>query len=122
MHSIAQSGCDRHLEELVKRLIDKESRNECERRSVHRTPFVRPVTVRIIGDDDKTITAFSKNISPKGIGLILEDAISDGAGAKLTIHSLKNQQVHVRSELRWCRPFGNGWFISGWKFIAEERR
>lgn len=122
MLSTAQSGSDRQLEELVNRLTDEESRGEYERRSVHRTPFVRPVTVRIIGGDDKKLLAFSKNISPRGIGLILEDAIGEGTIATLTIHSLKKQQIHIRSELRWCTPFGNGWFISGWKFIAEVRR
>ena len=115
-----ETSIDR-LQNLIDRLTMEDVRADHSRRSVHRTPFVRPVTVRITGTNETSIFAFSKNISPVGIGLILEDSLPERTIATLTIHTLSNRQVHIRSELRWCQPFGNGWSITGWKFIAEVR-
>ena len=119
MHSKAQSGRDSQLQDLVARLTKEYVHTESDRRSVHRTPFVRPVTVRITGGEEKETIAFSKNISPAGIGLILEDAMPEGTVATLDIHTSKGKPVQIRSELRWCEPFGNGWHITGWRFITE---
>jgi hypothetical protein len=103
----------------VDRLIREVSLAERDRRSVHRTAFVRPVTVQILGGGDKSLLAFSKNISPVGMGLILEEARPEGTMAILSIQTFTDRDVQIRSELRWCEPFGNGWSISGWKFITE---
>ena len=121
MHANAQSGCDSQLQDIVARLTKEYVHTESDRRSVHRTPFVRPVTVKIMGGDEKCPISFSKNISPAGTALILEDALPEGTVATLAIHSQTAQQVHIRSELRWCEPFGNGWHATGWRFIAEVR-
>ena len=115
----AQSGHDSQLQAVVADLTKEYVHAESERRSSHRTPFVRPVIIKFIDAGKKSPIAFSKNISPVGIGLILEEAIPEGTLATLTIESARDRCVRIRSELRWCEPFGNGWHITGWKFITE---
>ncbi len=112
-----QMPCDSVIESLITRLKKEDENSEHERRSAHRTPLVRPVTVRITGQDDEC-QGFSKNISPLGIGLILDREVLQGTSAKLTIHSMTNRPVHIQSELRWCQSFCGDWYLTGWKFIA----
>jgi hypothetical protein len=116
-----QYGCDHQLKRVVDRLLKEDESCEHERRSVHRTPLVRPVTVLVAGDEERKLLGFSKNISPLGIGLILEAPLAVETIAKLSIHSLINRPVHIRSEVRWCKPFGNDWYLTGWRFITEVR-
>lgn len=82
---------------------------------------MRPVRIRIVGDEENEFLGYSKNISPVGIGLILPDEFPRGTIATLSIHSLENLHVHLRAELRWSEPFGTGWFLSGWKLLAEAK-
>lgn len=112
-----QLECNSMIGTLVARLKKEDETSEHERRTVHRTPLVRPVTMRITGKDEDFL-GFSKNISPLGIGLILDSEVAAGTTARLTIHSLVNKPVHIQSELRWCHPFCKDWYLTGWKFIA----
>jgi hypothetical protein len=119
MPSYVPSGCDSQLKNIVGLLTKEDVRAVDQRRSSHRIPLVRPVTVKLNGNNERSLIAFSKNISPQGIGLIFEDALPEGTIATLTIHRLKDRYVHIRSELRWSDPFGHGWFLTGWKFLRE---
>ena len=109
-----------NIARLVDRLIKEEQRYEQDKRSVHRTPFVRPVTI-YLSDDGGEIAAFSKNISAGGIGLLISQPIEAEAKAKLEIHALRGAPLRMLSESRWCHEFGNGWYLSGWRFINELR-
>lgn len=115
----APVGNDGLLQSLIEDICREEEIIERERRTAHRKPLARPVTVEM--SDEKKVLAFSKNVSQLGMGLIVEEELPQGTIAKLTIHSLKDRPVHIRSELRWSQPFGKGWFLTGWKFIVVTR-
>ena len=115
MHSFTPNRSDSDLTTLVNQIIREEVVAAQERRSAHRTSLVRPVLVEI---GDECLHGFSKNISAKGIGVIMTESLRVGRVANLTIHSLKDQRIAFRSELRWCEPFGDGWFQMGWNFLA----
>lgn len=115
----AQTDPNNELAILVDGIVEEEVTAVRERRSAHRTSLVRPVTVRI--SEDEVIHCFCRSISAQGMGLIMKNPPWLGTIATLHIHKLKGPPLVMRSELRWCEPFGEEWFATGWNFIAEVR-
>jgi hypothetical protein len=104
---------------LVEGIVDEEIAAVRERRSAHRTSLVRPVTVKI--NEDEQIFCFCRSISAQGMGVIMQNPPWLGTIATIHIHKLKGVPLVMRSELRWCEPFGDDWFATGWNFITEVR-
>ncbi len=94
-------------------LRESRAEQEEERRSLDRVPFVRPV--RILGHSQAQQT-FSRDISAGGIGLIGTEDFEVGTIAYLVVHSINGCSVTLKSEVAWSRPFGSGWFLTGWQF------
>ena len=113
------NSTDDALAAAVTGIVQEELSALQERRSAHREPLVRPVTIQIGGGEP--LFGFSKNISDNGIGVIMNAPPSSGTSARLSIQCLNRKPVVIRSELRWCEPFGTGWYVTGWKFLAEIR-
>lgn len=105
--------------QVVEAIVDEEVTAVRERRSAHRTSLVRPVTVCI--SDDQVAHCFCRSISVQGMGVIMQNPPWLGTIATLRIHKLKGPPLVMRSELRWCEPFGDEWFATGWNFITELR-
>ena len=105
------------LESLRKAESDAVGR---ERRAAQRTPFVRPVVIRLGREQQEEIQATSSNLSQMGISLIHDAPLQPGRSGVLTIHRLHGSPTRVRAEVRWCEPFCGKWIVSGWRFIAEE--
>jgi hypothetical protein len=93
-----------------------------ERRTAERLPFVRPVLITIGRDRQTQIKATSKDLSQTGMGLIHDAALDVGRMGVLTIYRLHDEPLMIRAECRWCQPFCKSWFVSGWRFLVEERR
>jgi len=104
---------------LVEGIVDEEVTAVRERRSAHRTSLVRPVIVQVSGSE--SIFCFSRTISVQGMGIIMQNPPWLGTIATVHIHKLKGEPLVMRSELRWCEPFGDEWFATGWNFLAEVR-
>ncbi len=101
----------------IDRLLSEIQRSRLtERRTEPRHPFVRPVQIHF--PHRPSLSAFSKDISAQGIGIICNATIATGSMATLEIHSLQGAPVIIKSEVRWCDSYGKGWFLVGWKFIA----
>lgn len=101
----------------------KENQSELlsERRSVERKPFVRPVTIRAGRDRDLVAFAFSRDISPVGIGLISQVSWKERTLARIEVLSTERSECYaVVAEVRWTKAFGDNWFYTGWKFVDEE--
>jgi hypothetical protein len=110
------------LHQVVDQLVAEE--RECgpgERRSAHRQPFMRPVSVHPRREPGTVWQAFSKNVSSQGLGLVTPHAVEIGTIAKLGIHRTVGPAVHLLAECRWCDTFGDGWFVHGWNFINVAR-
>ena len=102
---------------VVEKLFTEEQQyNRAERRSLYRHFFSRPVAVRL--DDKREIVCFSRNLSFEGIGLISHIEFEPNAAAKIEIHSNYIDNPIMTSQMAWCRSFGDGWFMSGWQFLA----
>jgi hypothetical protein len=87
-----------------------------ERRAVDRQPFVRPVQIIPIRPG-ANLTGFTRDVSRHGVSVIVSEPINPGTIATLKIHSLFGTPINLRAEVRWCDPFGEGWYSSGWYFL-----
>ena len=86
-----------------------------ERRRANRVPFVRPVVIRPSRGTEE-YHAFSRDISPQGIGLISPVAWEPPAIVTLEIQSLNGHDVTIKAESRWCDEHGEGWYLIGFVF------
>ena len=90
-----------------------------ERRSLYRESISRPVGIRLTSG--REILCFSRNLSFEGIGVISHVEFDPDSEATIEIHSTDDCNSVMAAKLAWCRPFGQGWYISGWHFLALIR-
>ena len=114
-------GVSPEIDRRVTELLDEEKQfNRTERRAVGRESLVRPASVELRPENTE-IPGFTKDISPAGVGLLTEGEVKEGQRGKIVINKMRGVPVKIIAEARWCRPFGNGWYLSGWKFIQVSR-
>jgi hypothetical protein len=97
--------------EILREARDNDKR-EC--REAVRYSFFRPVTISIAAN---SFTAFSREVSEVGIGLMHNMRLSPGE-VEVSIPTDQGYSVRIRTDVLWCSPIGDGWFISGGKFIS----
>lgn len=109
------------LENLIKEVVKEDNRYvRSEMRSVHRENLIVPVTIHF--KDGRQQEAFSRNISPAGICLISSEQVAANQLLDLEIYRLNGKCDRIIAEVRWCKPFGQEYFMSGWKFVQLKRR
>ncbi len=86
-----------------------------DRRGEVRYPFFRPISVQV--PSGRPCVAFSREISSVGIGLLHSEQLATGE-VELSIPSKKGYSIRVRTKILWCKPCGEGWFISGGQFVG----
>lgn len=109
---------------LIQRIVDDlfledRRKEQLDRRAATREAFCRPVEIRV-QELSRTISGITSNLSALGIGIITSEEIPE-CTAKIEVFTERAVASPILSELRWCRPFGNGWFVSGWKFVQVAR-
>ncbi len=107
--------------EVIERLLDEDRRfNMKERRSIMRQPCFRPATIMLNQLQTTPCTAFVRDISEIGIGLVHDFSATIGQLGYIGVHRVWDDPVVFRCEVRWCEKWGNGWFLSGWKILSIE--
>jgi hypothetical protein len=110
---------DKHLQETVDSLLCDALESGDERRASKREPFFAPLQLALPYNGARWFTCFSRDISPTGIGLLLFMAVEPGE-VLLKIPSKSQGHVHIRCEIIWCRPCGDGWHLAGARFIEVQ--
>jgi hypothetical protein len=95
-----------------------------ERRTDTRLPFQRPVHVTPLRDDEQAldidgsdiVTAYTRDITPTGIGLLHDQPLASGR-VLLTFELLGGASLSLVAELTWCRYIGGFWYLSGGRLI-----
>ena len=87
-----------------------------DRRSSERVAFVHPVLISIGRDKNNETKATSKDLSSTGIGLMHDVPFEVGRIGVLKVFRLHDDPLLIRAECRWCKPFCQSWFVSGWRF------
>jgi len=104
------------LDNLTSRLVNEaQDEMDFQRRNEVRYPFFRPV--KVINADGSQFSALSRNISETGIGLI-HHCDTRPTTVSLLISCRSGEQVKVGARIRWSRPIGDDWFISGGELLA----
>src|SRR5262245_18921912 len=124
-----EGGCLRCDETGIKAAVDsitKDTRHRemrcLERRNDSRLPFQRGVEVFPLRDDDTSdpgsqITAYTRDISQSGVGLMHDEAIqSSRVLLRFELHGGESMQLVVL--LTWCRYLGDFWYSSGGRLLG----
>lgn len=84
-----------------------------DRRTDFRLPFFRPV---LITTNDRTYSAFSRDISPTAIGLIHTMELPEGE-VKIALPIKAGATGELRARIVRCESCGHGWYTSGGEFF-----
>ena len=107
------------IERLVKEIVKEDARYVLtEMRSMHRENLVVPVT--LVFPDNTRQNTFSRNISAVGVCLIGKEPIAENQIVDLEIYRLNGKPDRVSADVRWCKPFGKEYHMSGWKFLQVK--
>ncbi len=108
--------CSMYSKMVIHELIlEAHHDNMKDRRTEPRCPFFRPVSIQMPGGF--RYSAFSREISTVGIGLLHSFELRAGQ-VEIAVPSRRKQVVRVRTRILWCRPCGEGWFLSGGQFVG----
>lgn len=86
-----------------------------DRRLAERHPFFYPVNVASQRPGSPSFSAFSRDISAGGMGLLHNMPLERGP-VVLTIMSDAESPVRLAGIIMWCVPCGEGWYTSGVRF------
>jgi len=87
-----------------------------DRRVDQRFPFFSPVTLRPAAAIDRPQTAYARELSQGGIGLLHYVPFEPGQVFQITVLN-EDFNWRKRCEVAWCKPAGDGWYVSGCRFI-----
>jgi len=107
------------LRQTVRRMIYDAKQADDERRRNGRYPYFQPVMIQL-KDSPELYSAFTRDVSPSGIGLLhwmpihpqpmtVITSLGDGTDLRLSV------------KVAWCVPCGEGWYISGGRFMDVEQ-
>jgi hypothetical protein len=102
-------------EETIDQLLNQaEAEARTDPRSGIRFPFFRLVS---IGVDDRSYAGFSRDICAASIGLLHSMELPRGE-VDVTIPIATDKKCKMRVRIERCEPCGEGWYISGGKFVG----
>ncbi len=94
-------------------LREARANEKLECRDTVRYSFFRPVVVHV---GSFSFSAFSREVSEIGIGLLHNVDLPQGP-VDVCIPTDQEYSVRIRTDILWCSPIVEGWYISGGKFI-----
>lgn len=89
------------------------------RREDRRYPFFTPVTLHATVAARKPSYAFSRDLSEYGIGLLHHVPLEPGTVYDIEF-GYRNERLEARAEVLWCTEAGEGWYLSGCRFLFDE--
>ena len=106
------------LRQTVAKMIEDAKLANDERRNNGRYPYFQPVMIQL-KDSPELYSAFTRDVSLTGIGLLHWMPIQPQT---ITVMGKLTDGMDVRIGVRvvWCVPCGEGWYISGGRFLEVE--
>lgn len=108
-------------EQLQTLMFEARSDDQMDRRGAARYPFFRPVTIVPAQGRLAEHTAFTRELSTTGIGLLHSVRLRPGP-VTIALRTQDGDEVRLPTEILWCRPCGDGWFVSGGKFVLPTAK
>ena len=106
------------ISELHTLLFTTRSDDGCDTRATGRFAFFTPVTLQRVNEPASNLSAFTRDLSRGGVGLLHNYPIERGLVSEVLFRS-RDVDIRKPAEAAWCRPAGEGWYLSGWRFLAE---
>ena len=119
---LIQSAYQASVTRVVRRLTQDAHLENIQRRHVGRTPYFRPVVLHLGLDFVDRQTAFTRDISSTGVGLLHCTHI-EPQEVILSTQLESDELFQLVVDVSWCMPCGEGWYISGGAFqrLANRR-
>lgn len=117
-----KNNCDGRMaqEQAVRTLVERARAGLLdERREGRRFPFFQPVIVSSNQDGTVSLSAFSRDVSAWGIGLLCYWPLRLRP-VNLRIYFGEDEEISVAGYVRWCHPCGQGWYVAGVSFNDGE--
>ena len=102
--------------DLLSLVEEAQRADQSDRRAEVRHPFFRPLSICPANEPQRQYSAFAREISRNGIGLLHNMPLEPGA-ALVTIFRDGGRTLKIRTEIVWCRACGEGWYLSGGRFL-----
>jgi hypothetical protein len=99
-------------------IVEAQNAATGDRREGVRLAFFRPVEVRF--EDGRCVSAFSREISAGGIGLVHNVEVPVGE-VELCVSGELGYSIRVRTEIVWCQACSDRWYISGGRFVGPAK-
>ena len=109
----------KQVEQLINQISVEDKRFERELRSVHREKLIIPAEVMF--DSGESLSAFTRNISSKGVCIMSCQEIEPMTKATLKLFRMSQAPGTVLAECRWSKPFGDHYWVSGWLFLQVTK-
>ena len=113
-----QQQCRDTIRKLVASLAP--SRSAVERRGDRRFPFPYPVRIAAADGDAEakspSFTVIGKHLSESGLGFYHEEPLPYRR-VHVWLGSPIGLEVQLVMDLSWCRFVGQGWYVSGGRFV-----
>lgn len=115
-----QPTCRDTVRKLVTSLTP--SRSAVERRGDRRFPFPYPVRLAAMdeGHGEPEMTVIAKHLSESGLGFY-HQAPLPYRRVRVWLSSPIGLEVEMIMDLNWCRFVGQGWYVSGGRFVETVR-
>ena len=114
------------LRETVGRLIERSQPLLADRRGEQRTAYLRPARLSVVDatsqqPTSEAVDVFVVDLSLTGIGFVHQSKIS-AEDVVLSLQDGDNSApIHIRTVIERSVSRGNGWFLSGGRFIRKTR-
>jgi hypothetical protein len=89
---------------------------DSELRDSSRSPFFAPVSLLVDGDAFTRYSAFAHDISPLGIGMLHVMPLPPGE-VIVVICRPNAGTLSLRTQILWCKSYGEVWYRSGGRFL-----
>lgn len=106
------------LRKAVNLMIEEAKTADDERRRDGRLPYFQPVTIQL-EDSPELYPAFTRDISPTGIGLLHWMPIQPQRISLLS-RLQDGSQHRFGVKITWCVACGEGWYLSGGRFVSLD--
>jgi hypothetical protein len=116
MRSASNLSSSKYATLVHQMMLEDVRYDQNERRSSIRETLVRPTLIRSKGESGMLL-GISRNISSQGICIIVMKRIEEMTNADIFVHRLGAEPAVFSAECRWTKPFGEGWYLTGWHFL-----
>lgn len=106
-------------DQLRELMAEARADDQFDRRGAARYPFFRPVRLELAGAAAPDCLAFTRELSLASIGLLHNTPLSPGS-LTVTIPRQQGEALKLSTEIVWCRPCGEGWYLSGGLLHVKE--